>query len=195
MDGMFIILIVVTVSWVYRFVKMYQIVHFKYIQVVCLHAKLLQLCPTLCNTMNCSMLGSSIHRILLARILERVDIPFSTGSSRPRDQTWVFYVPCRQVLYHQCHHRIPYTAYYISILQRHIHPIFISVCACQSLSHVQLFGTPWIVACQAPLSMGVSRQEYWSGLPFPSPHYLLCIIILDQGNAVRGKANLSDFLT
>ena len=29
--------------------------------------------------------------------------------------------------------------------------------------------TPWIVACQAPLSMGFSRQEYWSGLPFPSP--------------------------
>ena len=37
------------------------------------------------------------------------------------------------------------------------------------LSHVQLFATPWTVACQAPLSMGFSRQEYWSGLPFPSP--------------------------
>ena len=37
------------------------------------------------------------------------------------------------------------------------------------LSCVQLFVTPWTVACQAPLSMGFSRQEYWSGLPFPSP--------------------------
>ena len=37
------------------------------------------------------------------------------------------------------------------------------------LSHVQLFETPWIVAHQAPLSMEFSRQEYWSGLPFPSP--------------------------
>ena len=37
------------------------------------------------------------------------------------------------------------------------------------LSHVQLFVTPWTVAHQAPLSMGFSRQEYWSGLPFPSP--------------------------
>ena len=36
-------------------------------------------------------------------------------------------------------------------------------------SHVQLFATPWTVACQVPLSMGFSRQEYWSGLPFPSP--------------------------
>ena len=39
----------------------------------------------------------------------------------------------------------------------------------KSLSHVPLFATPWNVAYQAPLSMGFSRQEYWSGLPFPSP--------------------------
>ena len=36
------------------------------------------------------------------------------------------------------------------------------------LSHVQLFVTPWTVAYQASLSMGFARQEYWSGLPFPS---------------------------
>ena len=36
------------------------------------------------------------------------------------------------------------------------------------LSHVQLIATPWTIACQVPLSMGFSRQEYWSGLPFPS---------------------------
>ena len=35
--------------------------------------------------------------------------------------------------------------------------------------HVQLFKTSWTVACQAPLSMGFSRQEYWSGLPCPPP--------------------------
>ena len=39
----------------------------------------------------------------------------------------------------------------------------------KSLSHVWLFATPWTVAYQAPPSMGFSRQEYWSGLPFPSP--------------------------
>ena len=39
----------------------------------------------------------------------------------------------------------------------------------KSLSRVQLFATPWTVAYQVPLSMGFSRQEYWSGLPFPSP--------------------------
>ena len=39
----------------------------------------------------------------------------------------------------------------------------------QFLSHVQLFATAWTIACQAPLSLGFPRQEYWSGLPFPSP--------------------------
>ena len=40
-------------------------------------------------------------------------------------------------------------------------------------SHVRLFATPWTVALQAPLSMGFSRQECWSGLPFPPPRDLL----------------------
>ena len=39
----------------------------------------------------------------------------------------------------------------------------------KSLSHVRLFATPWTGAYQASLLMGFSRQEYWSGLPFPSP--------------------------
>ena len=48
------------------------------------------------------------------------------------------------------------------------------MCACvQLLSHVWLFVAPWTIACQAPLSVGFSRQEYWSGLPFPSPGDLL----------------------
>ena len=39
----------------------------------------------------------------------------------------------------------------------------------QLLSSVLLFATPWTVVCQAPLSMELPRQEYWSGLPFPPP--------------------------
>ena len=42
-------------------------------------------------------------------------------------------------------------------------------CMLSCFSSVQLCATPWTVACQAPLSMGFSRQESWSGLPFPSP--------------------------
>ena len=43
------------------------------------------------------------------------------------------------------------------------------VCVCVHACSVKLFGTPWTIARQAPLSMEFSRQEYWSGLPFPSP--------------------------
>ena len=48
-----------------------------------------QSCPTLCNPMDCSAPGSSVHGIPQARILEWVAMPFSRGSSQPKDQTWV----------------------------------------------------------------------------------------------------------
>ena len=49
-------------------------------------------------------------------------------------------------------------------------PMF-SVCVCVCvLSHVRLLATPWTAAYEAPLSMGFSRQEYWSGVPLPSPN-------------------------
>ena len=48
-------------------------------------------------------------------------------------------------------------------------PKMLCACVLTCFSHVQLFMTPWTVACQAPLSMGFSKQEYWSGLPCPPP--------------------------
>ena len=45
-------------------------------------------------------------------------------------------------------------------------------CNTQSLSHVQLFATPWTVASEDPLSTKFFRQEYWSGSPFPTPRDL-----------------------
>ena len=83
-----------------------------------------QLCTTLCDSMDCSPPGSSVHGILQARTLEWVASSFSNA--------WKWKVKVK------------------------------------SLSHVQLFVTPWTVAHQAPPSMGFSRQEYWSGLPLPS---------------------------
>ena len=53
------------------------------------YTDLCQLCPTLCNSVDCSPPGSSVHGILQARVLEWVAIPFSKGSSRPRDQAQV----------------------------------------------------------------------------------------------------------
>ena len=57
-------------------------------------------------------------------------------------------------------------------------------------SHIRLFETPWTVAHQAPLSMGFSRQEYWGGLPFPSPGDLP-----DPGIEPRSPALKADALT
>ena len=60
----------------------------------------------------------------------------------------------------------------------------------KSLSHVQLFATPWTVAYQAPPSMGFSRRECWSGLPFPSPGDLP-----DPGIEPRSPALQADAFT
>jgi len=57
-----------------------------------------------------------------------------------------------------------------------------------TLSHVRLFATPWTAARQAPLSMAFPRQEYWSGLPFPSPRDLL-----DPGMEPGSPASQADF--
>ena len=47
--------------------------------------------------------------------------------------------------------------------------VSVACCVLSRLSHVRFFVTLWTIAHQAPLSMGFPRQEYWSGLPFPSP--------------------------
>ena len=64
---------------------------------------------------------------------------------------------CRQILYQLSHKGS------LRILE------WVKWSEMKSLSHVRLFATPRTVAYQAPPSMGFSRQEYWSGLPFPSP--------------------------
>ena len=63
-------------------------------------------------------------------------------------------------------------------------------CSLKLLSHVRLFATPWTIAYQAPPSMGFSGQEYWSGLPFPSPGDLP-----DPGIEPRSPALEADALT
>ena len=62
----------------------------------------------------------------------------------------------------------------------------------KSLSRVQLFGTLWTVAHQAPPSMGFSRQEYWSGLPFPSPGDLPNPGIEPRSSALQADALTSE---
>ena len=62
----------------------------------------------------------------------------------------------------------------------------------KSLSHVRLLATPWTAAYQAPLSMGFSRQEYWSGMPLPSPDAFLghCKTVCDMRAYLIPRASL-----
>ena len=62
----------------------------------------------------------------------------------------------------------------------------------KSLNRVQLFATPWTLAHQTPPSMGFSRQEYWSGLPFPSPGDLPNPGIKPRSPALQVDALLSE---
>ena len=105
--------------------------------------------PNPCDPMDCSQPGSSVHGILQARILEWVAMPSSRGSPQPRDQTQVFCTAGDSLLSE------PQEKPYSSMLSH--------------FSRVRLCATPWSVSSQAPLSLGFPRQEYWSGLPFPSP--------------------------
>ena len=107
--------------------------------------KPLQFCPTLCNPIDGSPLGSSVPGILQARILEWVAISFSNA--------WKWKVKVK------------------------------------SLSRVQLFTIPWTAAYQAPPSMGFSRQEYWSGLPLPSPLFMY------EFNSVQSLSRVRLFAT
>ena len=97
-------------------------------------AKLLQSCPTLCDSIDGGPPGSPVPGILQARTLEWVAISFSNA--------WKWKVKMK------------------------------------SLSRVWLSATPWTAAYQVPPSMGFSRQEYWSGLPLPSPMFPLWLAII-----------------
>ena len=94
-------------------------------------------------------------------------------SRRPtRHMYHIFYILCLiffNFIYNFCRHM--YHIFYILclIFFNFIYNFCISVHACVGVCSVWLFATLWTIAGQASLSMGFSRQEYWSGVPFPSP--------------------------
>ena len=128
---------------------------------MCVHAKSLQSCPTLCHPMDCNPPGSSVHGILQARILEWVAIFFSRGFSQPRVfepwvRTWVSYIAGRFFTIWATR-KAPGKMYLC---------LKYSSCCMRAQSCLTLSDPP---PRQTPLSMGFSRQECWSGLPFPPP--------------------------
>ena len=128
--------------------------------------------------MDCSPPGSSVHGIFLARILEWVAISSSRGSSLLRDRTWVSHAAAKslQLCPTLCDpiDGSPAGSPVPGILQaRTLEWVAISFSNAgkgkvkvKSLSRVRLLAIPWTAAYQAPPSMGFSRQEYWSALPW-----------------------------
>ena len=129
-----------------------------------------QSCLTLLHPPDCGLPGSSIHEIFQARTLECVAITF-----------------CRQGLKSQTMSCVSLGNIFnwaiVFLLVKWEWYCFkeflwwlkmnMSSTTCEwSLCHVQLFATPWTVGCWVPPSMGFSKQEYWNGLPFPSPEDL-----------------------
>ena len=72
--------------------KFVSVTFFETFHIICVCVLVAQSCPTLCDPMDCSPPGSSVHRIFQTRILEWVAISFSRRSSQPRDQTQVSYI-------------------------------------------------------------------------------------------------------
>ena len=134
-----------------------------------------QSCPTLCDFMNCSPPGVSVHGIFQASILEWVAISFSRGSFWLTQGSNPGFPHCRQMLYRLSHREAP--KHKISV---------------QLLSRVRLFATQWTISHQAPLSMGFPKQEYWNGLPFPPPGDLPDTGIKPGSPALQADSLLSE---
>ena len=191
---------------------------FPHVYCYCLVAKS---CPALCNPIDCSLPGSSVHGIFQTSKLEKVAISFSRGSLWPRDQTHISCMSllhCRRILYHWPT-REAFCIYYTQannlqkIIEKHIkwlkhkEPLYLQLISkkiffknvhisfkilkcfkslfqqiglweyslisskqdsVKLFSRVWLLAISWTVSYQAPPSMEFSRQEYCSGLPFPS---------------------------
>ena len=100
--------------------------------------------------------------------------PRHVKSSQIRDWT---HVPCigRQILIHCTTREVLFISFFFfNFIYKWLHVLFVFLCVLLLLSHfsrVRLCATPQTAAHQAPPSLGFSRQEHWSGLPFPSPMY------------------------
>ena len=122
--------------------------------------KVTQLCPTLCDPLDCT-----VHGIFQARILEWVTFPFSRGSSQSRDQTQVSCIAGG--FFTNWATREAHLGIKIKSLKFFLFTALkVKVLVAQSCSTLC---TSWPVICQASLSMEFFKQEYWCGLPFPSP--------------------------
>ena len=119
-----------------------------------IQSKVVQSCLTLSDPMDCSPPGSSVHE----------DTP-SKKTSYPTLNLCLYLLYFVMFIQKKCWWKYnnlgPWLMFTFKSLKVKV----------KSLSHVRLFVTPWTAAYQAPPSMGFSRQEYWSGVPFHSLEY------------------------
>ena len=116
--------------------------------------------------MDCSLPGSFVHRDSPGKNTGLVCHVFLQGLSQPRHQTQVSLTEADS-LRSEPPGKPMTTGVGILLLL---------LLLLSHVSHVRLLATPWTVAYQAPPSMGFSRQEYWSGLPLPSPVGILSLL-------------------
>ena len=95
-------------------------------------------------------------------------LPFPSPGDLPNPWIEPGLLHCRQILYLLSRQGSPLICY-VKLLTDFVFSMGQYCAHAQSLSHDWPFGTPWTVAHQALLSMGFSKQEYWSGSPFPPP--------------------------
>ena len=122
--------------------------------------------------MDCSLPGSSVNEIFQARILEWAAISFSRGSSQPRDRTQVSCIVGRRFTVWATREAFDFYSHNLNVSCFKGYTLD-NLGKGEVLMLSRLFATPRTAAHQAPLSMQFSRQEYWSGLPFPTPGDLL----------------------
>ena len=130
----------------------------------CVHAKSPQSCPTLCHPMDCSPPGSCVHGILQARILEWLPCPPPGDFPNPEIEPASLMSPCMSLMHWQVGF-LPLAPPGKPLRKG----LLLLLLLLSRFSLVRLCATPYTAAHQALPSLGFSRKEYWSGLPFPSP--------------------------
>ena len=133
-----------------------------------------QSCPTLSIPMDCRLPGSSVHGIFQARVLEWGAIAFSNtleyysatkqNEIVPLAAAWVD----QEIIILSQREKDKYKISLTDGIYKFI-LLLLLLLLLSRFSCAQLFATPWTATYQAPPSMGFSRQEYWSGVPLPSP--------------------------
>ena len=157
-----------------------------------LRAQSLQLCPTLCDPMNCSSPGPSVHRIFQAIILEWVAMPSSRGSSQCRDWTYVSCIAGR-FFTHRASWEAPFTP--LLLVKDNVGFLHWVETAPGSSSHLQClktFLTCWLYGCSDHIKFPASPhcKPIWSQMDTEEQDK---VIIIRQDGLKGGKFDMVDY--